>query len=142
MKALPKDCNVYFLIANVPKDVLNQNPTKNEYSIQCPSFGLSSCTKTFCVTKKWWYIRPKNSNGTSNQISIQWSSHFKGLYNKKKIPLSVIKMADNHLRNVYCHHQLKNGGTSFPYLDYHAKNRTSELIKADSNAKKQGWPGS
>ena len=123
MKAITKDANVHVLIADVPKVEQNRIMTKKN-SIQCPSYGLSSCTKTFCVAKKWWDIRPKNSNGTSNQISVHWSSHFKGLYDKKKIPLLVTKMANNHLRNVYCHHHLKHGGTSFPYFDYHAKNRT------------------
>ena len=47
-----------------------------------------------------------------------------------------MKMADNHLRNVYCHHQLNHGGTSFPYFDYHSKNMAFELIKADANVKK------
>ena len=36
---------------------------------------------------------------------------------KKKITLAVMKMADNHLRNVYCHHHLKHGGSNFPYFD-------------------------
>ena len=48
----------------------------------------------------------------------------------------VMKMADNHLRNVYCHHQLKHGGSSLPYFDYDAKNRISDLIQADTNVKK------
>ena len=47
-----------------------------------------------------------------------------------------MKMADNHLKIVYCHYQLKHGGTSFPYFEYNVKNRTSELIKADNNVKK------
>ena len=117
IKSLPKDSKFYVLIADTPKGERNLNPTKNQYSIQCPSFGLSSCTKTFCVAKKWWDIRPLNSDSTSNQISVHWSSHFKGLYDKKKIPLAVMKMADNRLRNVFFHHQLKHGGTSFPYFD-------------------------
>ena len=117
MKALPKDANVDVLIADVPKGERNRNLTKNKYSIQCPSFGLSSCTKTFFVAKKWWDIRPLNSDLTSNQISVHWSSHFKGLYYNKKITLSVMKMADNHLRNLYFHRQINHGGTSFPYFD-------------------------
>ena len=72
----------------------------------------------------------------SNLSSVHWSSRFKGLYDKKKIPLAVIKMADNHIRNGYCHHQLKHGGDVFPYFDYHSKNRASDLIQADSNVKK------
>ena len=133
MKAIPKDANAHVLIANVPKGERNRNITEKQYSIQCPSYGLSSCTETFCVAKKWWDIRFKNSNGISNQILVHWSSHFKGLYDKKKIPPLVMKMANNHLRNVYCHHQLKHGGTSFPYFDYHTKNSIFELIKSDAN---------
>ena len=38
IKALPKDANVDVLIDNVPKGERNQNPTKKQYSIQCPSF--------------------------------------------------------------------------------------------------------
>ena len=136
IKALPKDANVDVLIADIPKGEQNQNPTKNQYSIQCPSFGLTSCTKTSCVAKKWWEIHPKNSDGSSKNILVHWSSHFKGLYDNKKILILVMKMADNHPRNVYCHHQLKHGGISFPYFDYHAKNRTPDLIQADSNVKK------
>ena len=47
----------------------------------------------------------------------------------------VLKMDDNHLRNLYCHHMLKHGGNNFPYFDYNVKNKTSELIKADANVK-------
>ena len=45
-------------------------------------------------------------------------------------------MADNHLGNLYCRHQLKHGGAIFLYFDYHAKNRASGLIQADTNVKK------
>ena len=79
IKSLPKDAKFYVLIADTPKGDRNLNPTKNQYSIQCPSFGLSSCTKTFCVAKKWWDIHPLNSDSTSNQNSVHWSSHLKGL---------------------------------------------------------------
>ena len=48
-----------------------------------------------------------------------------------------MKMVNNHPRNVYCHHQIKHGGTSFPYFDYNVKNKTSELIKADANVDKR-----
>ena len=79
---------------------------------------------------------PQKSDGISNHVSVHWSGHFKGLYNKKRISLLVMNMADNHLRNFYCHNQLKHGGSSFPYFDYNAKNRTSDLIQADANVKK------
>ena len=81
IKALSKDANVDVIIANTPKGEQNRNPTKNQLSIECPSYGLSSCTKTFCVAKKWWDIRPKNNDRTSNLLSVHWSIHFKGLYN-------------------------------------------------------------
>ena len=47
-----------------------------------------------------------------------------------------MKMADNHLINVYCHHQLKHGGAIFPYFDYHKKNKASDLIQAHAKVKK------
>ena len=47
-----------------------------------------------------------------------------------------MKMAENHLRNVYCNHQLKNEGAIFPYFDYHAKNRASDLIQAEAKVKR------
>ena len=136
IKALSKNADVYVLIADVPKGERNLNPTKNQYSINFTSFGLSSCSKTFCIAKKWWDIRPLNSYGTSNHILNHCSSHFKGLYDTKEILLLVMKMADNHLRNFYCHHMLQHGGDNFPYFDYDIKNKTSEIIKADANVKK------
>ena len=78
MKAHPKDAYVNVIIADLHKGERNINPTVNNYSIKCPSFGLSNCTKTFCVAKKWWYIRPLNSDGTSNELSVYWASHFRG----------------------------------------------------------------
>ena len=97
MKALPKNENVELLLADSPKGECNQNPTEYQESMQCPSYGFSNCTKTFCVAKSWWGIRPKDSNGASNLVSIHWSSYFKGLYDKNKIPHVVMKMAYNHL---------------------------------------------
>ena len=70
MKALPKNANYDCLLANTPKGERNRNPTEDQESIQCPSFGLSNCTKTFCVSKSWWGLRPKDSNGDSNLVSI------------------------------------------------------------------------
>ena len=123
IKALPKDADVDFLIADIPKGERNMNPNINQYSIKCPSFGLSSCTKTFCVAKKCSDIRPLNSDGTSNELSVHWSSHFKGLYDTKEITLLVLKMVDNHLHNLYFHHILNHGGNNFPYFDYDVKNK-------------------
>ena len=68
IKALPKGANVDVLIADTPKGERNRNPTKNQLSIECPSYGLSSCTETFCVAKKWRDIRPKKNEGTSNLV--------------------------------------------------------------------------
>ena len=70
MKALPEDADVDVLIVYVSKSKRNQNPTNNQYYIKCPYFGLSSCTKTFCVAKKWGDMHPLNNDGTSKQISV------------------------------------------------------------------------
>ena len=121
MKALPKNANVKLLLADTPKGERNRNPTEDQESIKCPSYGLSNCTKTFCVAKSWWGIRPKDSNGASNLLSVHWSSYFKGLYDQKQIPLGVMKMADNHLRLVFNHHQQKHDGRILPYFDYKKK---------------------
>ena len=53
IKALPKDANVDVLIADTPKGERNRIPTKNQVSIKCSSYGLSSCTKMFCAANKW-----------------------------------------------------------------------------------------
>ena len=118
MKSLPKNSNVELLLANTPKGERNRNPTEDQESIKCPSYGLSNCTKTFYVAKSWWGIRPKDSNGASNLLSVHWSSYFKGLYDQKQIPLGEIKMADNHLRSVFNHHQLKHDERILLYFDY------------------------
>ena len=62
IKALPNNANVDSLLADSPKGERNQNPTEDQESIQCPSYGLSNCTKTFCVSKSWWGLCPKDSN--------------------------------------------------------------------------------
>ena len=121
MKALPKNANFELLLADIPKGERNRNPTEEQESIQCPSYGLSNCTKTLCVAKSWWGIRPKDSNRAGNLVSIHWSSYFKSLYDKKKIPHTLMKMADNHLRLVFNHHQLKYDGRILPYFDYEKK---------------------
>ena len=83
-------------------------------------------------------VHPSQKNdGTSSLVSVHWSNHFKGLYNQKKVPLAVMKMADNHLRNVYCRHQLKHGRAIFPYFDCHANNRASDLIQAYDKVKNE-----
>ena len=97
IKALPKDANAELLLADTPKGERNRNPTEDQESIKCPSYVFSNCTKTFCVAKSWWGIRPKDSNGASNLLSVHWSSYFKGLYDNKKIPQAV---------SSYCHKDL------------------------------------
>ena len=47
-----------------------------------------------------------------------------------------MNIAENHLRNFYCHHQLKHGWDISPYFDYHKKNKASELIQAHAKVKK------
>ena len=56
MKALTNNANYDCLLADTPKGERNRNPTEDQESIQCPSYGLSNCTKTFCVAKYWWSI--------------------------------------------------------------------------------------
>ena len=48
----------------------------------------------------------------------------------------VMNMADNRLRNLYFHHMLKHVGNNFLYFDYDVKNKTSELVKEDTNVNK------
>ena len=74
----------------------------HEHSCQVPRYGV-----------------PKIAN---------WSSYFKGLYDQKKIPLGVIKMADNHLQLVFNHHQQKHDGRILPYFNYEKK--TSHLTSS------------
>ena len=136
IKALLNDANVDVLLADTPKCERNRNPTEDQVSIRCPYYGLSNCTKTFCVANFWWGIRPKNSSGTINLLLVYWSSYFKGLYDQKKIPLAVMKMADNHLRMIFCHHQQKHDGIIFPYFDYDKKNKASDLIQTHTKVKK------
>ena len=114
MMAHPKNDNIEEILADILRGEQNRNPTEKQYSIPCPSFGLGNCTKTFCVAKKWWDLLPLNSDGTSNQISVHLYNHFKELYDTKKIPHLVLKMADNHIRNLYYHHIIKHGGNHYP----------------------------
>ena len=81
MRAHPKDADIEKILADISRGEQNRNPTEKQYPIQCPSFGLGGCTKTFCVLKKSSDLRPMNSDGTRNQMPVHWSSHFKGLYN-------------------------------------------------------------
>ena len=45
-----------------------------------------------------------------------------------------MEMADNHLRLVFNHHQLKHDGRILPYYDYGKK--ASDLIQKNSKVKK------
>ena len=96
MHANMNNYEIYDILADIPKGERNQYPTESQYSIPCPPFGLANCTKTLCVARKSWDIRPQNSDGTINQIYVNWSNHFKGLYDIKKIPHLVLKMTYNH----------------------------------------------
>ena len=46
-----------------------------------------------------------------------------------------MNMADNHLRMVFNHHQLKHDGRILPYFDFGGK-RVSDVIQENSNVKK------
>ena len=83
MKAHPKDVDFYVIIADLTKGERNRNPTDYQYSIKCPCFGFSNFTKTLCVARKWWSIRPLTSYRTSNKLSVHWDSYFNGLYDTK-----------------------------------------------------------
>ena len=97
MRSHPKDADIEEILADIPRGEQNRHPTEKQHSIQCPSFGLGYCTNTFCVAKKWFDLRPVNSDGTSNQMSVHWSNNSKGLYYTNKIPHLVLNMVDNHL---------------------------------------------
>ena len=47
-----------------------------------------------------------------------------------------MKMADNHLRIVFNHHQQNHDGRIFPYFDYDKKNKASDLIQENAKVKK------
>ena len=47
-----------------------------------------------------------------------------------------MKMADNHLRMVFNHHQAKHDGRILPYFDFSFKKRVSDVILENSNLKK------
>ena len=137
MRVHPKNAKIEEIPDDIPRGERNINPTEKQYSIPCPSFGLGTCTKTFCVSKKWWDLIPLNSDGTSNQISVHWYNHFKGLYDTKKIRNLLLKMADIHFRNLYFHLIIKHGGDHYPYFDYNKTNQRSDRIKADASVRKE-----
>ena len=59
-----------------------------------------------------------------------------GLCKKGKINDANFKMADNHLRMVFMHHQAKHDGRILPYFDFGKKKRVSDVILENSNMKK------
>ena len=110
IRAHPNNAEIEKILDDISKGEQNRNPTEKQYSIPCPPFWLVNCTKNYCVSKKWWDILPLNNDGTSNHLSVNWSNHFKGLYDTNKIPHLVFNMADNHIPIVYFHHIIKHGG--------------------------------
>ena len=98
IRAHPKNADIEEILADIPRGEKNRKPTEKQYSIPCPSFGFSNCTKTFCVSNQWWDLRPLNSDRTSNHIYVHWYNHLKVIYDTKIIPQLVLNMADNHLR--------------------------------------------
>ena len=136
MQARPNNYKIEEILADIPKGEKHQNPIENQYSVPCSSFGLGGCTKTLCVANKWWDIRPRNSDGTINQLSFHCSNQFKGLYDTKKIPHLVLNMEEKRLRIIYSHHILKHGENHYPYFHYDKNNWRSDSIKADDSVRK------
>ena len=136
MRAHPKNAGIEEILDGIPRGEQNRNPTEKHYSIPCPYFGLGNCTTTLCVAKKWWDLRPLNSDRISYKIYVYCSNHCKGLYYTKKVPHLVLKMADNHLRHLYSRHILKHGVNHYPYLDYDENNRRSDWIKVDASVRR------
>ena len=53
IKAYPKTGRYpEIILTDVPKSELNRRPTKDQYSVKFPSYGLGYCTKMFYVYKK------------------------------------------------------------------------------------------
>ena len=96
MRAHPKDADIEKILVDIPSIDQNRHPSEKQYSIQCPSFELGNCTNTFYVENQLFDLRPINSDGTINHMSVHQSNHFKELYDTKKIPHLVLKMAGNH----------------------------------------------
>ena len=137
IKASDSKADIEVNIAYVPKGVRNWTPMVSQYSVQYHYYGLGHCTKSFCMAKKWRYLRPLNSDGTRNIISVHWANHFKELCDTKKLIHGKFKMADNHLRILFSQHILKRRGHNFTNFDYHEKNSGLYRIKIiDSTRKK------
>ena len=137
MQPNTKKSGIDDILADILKGDRNIDPTASKYSILCPSFGLANCIKTFCVANNWWDLRPRNSERTSNHISVHWYNNFKGLYDNRKIPHLLLKMADNQLHILYSHPILKHGRNHYPLFDYDENNWRSNRIKAYASVREK-----
>ena len=114
--------NINEILADILKGERNRTPMGNQYSIQCPSIGLVNCTKSFCDAKKWWDIRPHNSNRTSNTIYVHCSNHSNGIYETNKITHAMLKVVDNHIQILFFTIPSNMEEIINPYFDYEEKN--------------------
>ena len=137
MKAYFTGSDLESILADSPKGDRNRICTDDQYLVKCLSYGLEYCTKNFCISKKWWDHRPHISDNTSDLLSYHWSNHFRGIYNKNDIDNGTMKMADNHIQNVYSCHIPKHGGKAFPYLDCSKNKFVSDQIHLVSNTKRK-----
>ena len=119
-----------------PKVCRIKTPLTINIPISVPLLGFPAARRHSVSQRSGGITPPLNSDRKINKISVHWSIRFKGLYDTKEILLLVLKMADNHLCNLYFHHILKYGGNIFPYFDYDERNRRLDIIKADKNVKK------
>ena len=123
------------ILSCVPNGERNRRPTKDQLSVDCPSYVLENSTKNFCISKKWWDLWTINSDQESDPTSNQLSNHFKVLYDNKFIDHPTLKMAYNHLRIFLIYHVFKNGTKLFPYSDLYEKKYVSYHIKEVSDTK-------
>ena len=99
--------------------------------------GWGTAPRNFVWQRSGGIYPPLNSYRTSNQIYVNWSNHFKGLYGTRKIPHLALKMVDKHLCNLYSQNILKHGGNHYSYFDYDKNNRRLDWIKADASVRKE-----
>ena len=135
MKAYSTKANIDVILSGVLKGRGIEPRQEVGTQSSAPSYWLSHWSKSLYVAKKWWGVRPLNSDCTSNIISSQWENHFKGLCDTKKIIHSMLKMVDNHLQILLSHHILKHRGHNFPCFDYEEK-LISDRIKLDDGTRK------
>ena len=115
--------------ANVLKCKRSRKPTEDQYIIQCTSWGIDDCGETFFVLKKWLNLRPVNSYVLSDAQIIHWGHRFKRLHELGEIANNTLKMADNHLRYLHCHHLLRHGSRIFYYFEFDNMNRIKGITK-------------